>query len=128
MADANVLATFRALVPEFASVSDSEVEEWLDLVATRCNVTFFGSGWTEAVVWRAAHLMKSVGPGASAAETGASGPVSSRRAGPRAITFANLANSQDSAEEREWMSTTYGRKYLQLRRSRADNSPEVILL
>lgn len=114
----------RTVAPEFSAVDDSTVDEFLSLSAQAHTSARWGAVYTQALVWHAAHTMKTLGLGASdsAAEaTGAAGPVTSRSAGDLSVSYGGVSASgaRVGVAEADLLTTAYGRRYLDLLKRRA---------
>lgn len=108
------LEIFRAVAPEFASVSDSDVNTLLTLAAARLNPTVWGDLYTQATAYLAAHVR------ALAERTGgAAGPVTSRRAGEVSESYGFSGGSSYYA------ATSYGQQFDELRKSLPGGAPFV---
>lgn len=95
-----MLTRYRALVTAHASVPDATVEAWLASAVAELNPTEWGTLYTDAVVWLAAHLYETQ-------SVATAGPVSSRKTGALAETYAVSTTSP-------YASTAYGLHYLRL--------------
>jgi len=83
-------ALAKRLVPEFATLSDADVEEWIADATTLLNAAAFGVSWPHACAYFAGHLYLQAQGGAGGSST-AAGPVTSpnatpTRPGPTAIS------------------------------------------
>lgn len=114
------VALFQQLVTEFASLDTDEIEDYLELAADSHTASRFGSRYAEAMVWYAAHMKKLDADAVidAAAGSSAAGPVTSRKTGDNAETYANLAGSASTEARQFFFQTTYGRKYYRIVRTR----------
>lgn len=125
------LATLKRIAPEFASLSDAELGEWLTQAATSmAPAVRWGAVYDEAVAQLAAHLMTSaaVGQTVSPGDPGAGAGLiaTSVKTGDLSVTYSALGGgSATSAAAGEYATTKYGRRYWQLLRSRAARLPRV---
>lgn len=115
-----ILTTLRLLAPEFSSVPDDDVAQWIDLCEPMVSKARFGSLYKQAVALLAAHRMKLSGKYDAPDTSGilnlaASGKVASYTEGQTSISFHAPASS--SGGSKEYDSSEYGRQYLDLRRS-----------
>jgi len=125
MATAAELARFRVRAPEFASVSDDSVDNWLDAAGRQMTASKWGGVYTDAKADLAAHMMArtpGIGTGASAL---AAGPVSGRRSGQESVTFGSAAAPGNPADA-DLLTTVYGQRYLALRGTRAAAGTRVL--
>jgi hypothetical protein len=114
----------RTVAPEFAAVADATVDEFLVLSGQAHTSSRWGSVYTQALVWHAAHTMKTLGLGAgdsASTSTGSSGPVTSRSAGDLSVSYGSISASGPGADsvEADLVTTAYGRRYLDLLKRRA---------
>ncbi len=116
----------RSIAPEFAAVTDAEVDFWVAVAALVHNAAVFGNTYTLAMARYTAHLMTRAGLGAQAAATGgtaAVGGVGSISEGDLSITFDSgaiaAAASKMSPEDVELTTTRHGLAYLAIRNTRA---------
>ena len=113
----------RTVAPEFSAVADATVDEFLALSAQAHTSARWGAVYTQALVWHAAHTMKSLGLAAgdsASLATSASGPVASRSAGDLSISYGTISASGPGADsvEADLVTTAYGRRYLDLLKRR----------
>lgn len=120
---AEVLTVFRQRAQEFASVADADVEAWIEIEGPNVSQAAFDDCWATAVAYRTAHMMKTTGEGADSLGTGGAGPVTSRKAGPRSISFGSVSSSNDESDAAFWKESRYGRLYLSLRYAARANTP-----
>lgn len=117
------LVLFRTLIPAYASVADATVEAFITQATTRLTAAAWGSVYTEAVVYAAAHLIATT-PGLGVPTGAAPGQVTSRSVDGISQSYS-AARVADEADE-DWVSTVYGRRFLQLRRSRPGRLPSFV--
>lgn len=112
----SVLAVFRVVAKEFASVSDGDVGDVIDIVSTSIDAETFGNRTSLACAYLAAHELALV----ARAQAGASGvgPVSSIRTGDLSVSYATPATPL-AADDAYYGQTSYGLAFLQIRGSRA---------
>lgn len=132
------VATFRLLAPEFDSVSDDDVGSWLELASLQHTAVAFGNMFGPAMAYFAAHLMKQSGlddvleiGAVDGGSTSAAGSPTSRKAGDLSIGYGAAAIATMKAKtvgDAELMETRYGRRYLQIRGTRAARSMRVIVM
>ena len=120
----------RILVPALASVTDypdAVVDEFLSTAALLHDANAWGAAFATAMIYYGAHLMLTAYPDGVAGSGTASGPVTSRRAGDLAVTYAaapSVANA--TADDVALLQTAPGRVYLQIRGGRAARGPRVV--
>jgi len=114
-----VLPVFRIVAKEFASTSDSDVEDMVGIVAGWIAPSVFGTRATEAVARLAAHEL-TMSARAEAVSVGSAGvgPVSSVRTGDLAVAFGASSFGSTSTEDDYFKATRHGIAYLQIRDSR----------
>ena len=101
-----------AIAPQFDDASGRQTI--LDLSESRTSETRFGTQRSEAVAYRAAHMMAlSSQDGAWAG--GGTGAIASKKEGDLAVSFHGV---QSTAETAYWSQTGYGQMLLDLIRSR----------
>lgn len=103
----------RVLVPAFADVAaypDATIDAYLTTAAERLNASAWRSLYTQAVIYLAAHLLASAPPTVADAN---GGPVTSRKAGGLAVTYAAPAGGGVTSEALR--TTAPGREFLALR-------------
>lgn len=126
------LALYRALIQghDPLLVVDATVNTWLALAAKRHSATAFGAVFPEAMVFWAAHKIETTpGTGAGGSgSSGATGPVLSKKDGDLAISYgaAGAGSSVVSGSDADYLRTTYGFAYLDLRNSRSAVAPGVV--
>lgn len=109
------LTVFRRVAPEFAAVSDAEVNEWFSIAVAAHTASVWGAQYQLAMVLYSAHLLKDLDIlGATGAGTGTAGPIASRKKGDLSESYANVAGSASSAAQAIMMTTAYGRAYVRI--------------
>ena len=115
MASSDVVAKFKATLPEFASRSDEECGAWIDRAGRIHSLS------AEAQLWCAAHLFAvslaerptdaDGNPLIAGLDGGGVGLVSSEKMGQQSVSYGRLA--RDATMRRDFFSrTTYGRQFL----------------
>ena len=124
----DILARFRTFAHEFVDVENDDVLEYITNAQIGQSAAAWGSAYTLAMAYLAAHLMKLMPTTAPETDnpTDAAGPVTSKKAGDLAIGFQGLIGS-GSAEKDDLRATRYGKAYLALRRTRSARGPTTIL-
>lgn len=105
-------AILRTRFAEFGSLSDGDIQPWIDQSLLRVNETQWSGKATEGATMLAAHLTATFADGGSLGG-GGSGAVSSEREGGVAVSYAIAQHLQDAGEV---ASTKYGQNYLSLLR------------
>ena len=115
----------RRIAPEFAAVTDAEVDSWVEIAEAQHTTTVFGNLATQAMARYAAHLMTRAGLGSAAAGSGGAstvGTVSSVREGDLAVTYDGgaiaAAAGRLSVGDADLATTRHGLAYLAIRNSR----------
>lgn len=99
-----------AIAPHFDDASGRSL--FLERAESRTSSTFFGSNRPDAVAYMAAHFLDMAATAATA--SGASGPISSKKEGDLAVSFASSGSQGSSSGLGQ---TSYGRMLLDLMRS-----------
>lgn len=99
-----------AIAPHFDDVSGRSV--LLGQAESRTSSTFFGANRPDAVAYMAAHLLDM--SASAAVSSGASGPISSKKEGDLAVSFASSGSSSSASGLSQ---TRYGQMLLDLMRS-----------
>ena len=122
MADAGILAIFRILASEFATTSDSDVNDMIDIKILSLYAPHFGARMSEAVALLCAHEFALLAAVAAAGGSGAGGvgPITSKRAGDLAIGWGGISYSAGSNEDAAYQQTRHGLAFLVIRDSRAN--------
>lgn len=113
-------AIFRLIAPEFETVDDDDVTQWIGLCKPLVSKKKFGGLYEQALALLAAHRMKLSGnyePEETAAiqSIANSGRVASYTEGQVSISFNNSTGNGDSDAVYEL--TSYGQQFVNLRRS-----------
>lgn len=118
-----VLETIRLVGTEFASMADSDIQKWIELVEPLVSKKRFGKLYEQAVAYLVCHKLKMAGLGGS--QSGGSGSVlppisetariASMSEGESSISFGSSQQSNTAADA-EFGLTSYGMQYLSLRR------------
>jgi hypothetical protein len=103
---------------EFASLTDGAIQPFIDEATREINATVFGARYDDAVKYLAAHLLTTMRGGSKSA----SGAVISETAGPLSRSYAAPSATVTTDE---LSSTTYGRRYADIRRQCA-GGPQVL--
>jgi len=88
----DVLTVFRALVPEFSSKTDDEVNTMIELAKPHVSASRFGSFYAQAVANYAAHLFAMQGLIAETGGAGVTGIVTKEKVGDIEKEYASPAN------------------------------------
>lgn len=130
---AALLAHYREIVIEHASVADAPIQAWLGIAVRRHNAAAFGDVYYDAMVYYAAHgvqLQPGSGAPGAPSSSNAQGPLISQRDGDLSRTYAAPASSSSGGggpgTDAWLLLTTYGQLYLDMRDSRAETSPFVV--
>lgn len=116
---APTVADFKARFPNFASVDDATVQIVLDEAVGEVGSTWIEKDRTPAVLHLTAHMLASEGlgvpspGGGGAAVTGA---VKRRRVGDTETEFVGMGGNTSNGPLSGYLSTAYGRRYLELMR------------
>lgn len=107
------LELFRAIAPEFSTMTDAEVNIFIGMAVSRVSVTVTGTQlYAQIIAYLAAHLAA-----LTTFDGGASTPVASRKAGQETISYSQVAILGD------YDLTSYGREYKILVKSLAKTKP-----
>jgi len=98
----------------FDAVTEGQASLVIDEAAKEIVEDVWGNSYDDGLLYLSAHLLTLfvVSPGVG----GGGGPVSSRRVGDVAVTFATTRSASEIASG-QFGSTLFGQRYLQLRRS-----------
>jgi hypothetical protein len=108
-------AEFKTRFPEFANVSDAEIQTQLDRALAYLPEDRWGCYYEDGVYLLAAHFLAiKIAREASGGSGGSAGSVSSRKVGDVTVTFARLPSG--SASQDFYMSTPYGQEWWVLMR------------
>ena len=114
------IAIIRLVAPEFETVSDADLSQWISLCEPLVSKRKFGALYNQAVALLAAHRMKLSGK-YEPEETSAisaianAGRVASYTEGQVSISFNSTASA--AGTEATYELTSYGQQFLSLRRS-----------
>lgn len=119
--------TIRRIAPEFAAITDDEVDAWVEIAALQHTAAPWGATYTLAMACYAAHLMARAGLGSGGASStgglGGGGPVSMVREQDLAVQFDTSAISAAASGmtpgDVDLTTTRYGLRYLAIRAGRA---------
>lgn len=101
---AATVAQVRAIAPEFATVSDSDVQAFLDDAALQLNASIWGAKRDLAHKYLAAHLLGTARPDLAMA----AGPVQSESVGQVSRSYAVQTSAQPGSQ---FDATRHGREY-----------------
>lgn len=111
----------RLIGKEFASVNDSELELWVEMIRPMVSKKQFGKLYEQGIAFLTAHRMKMAGVGGGQAEEGGlqmgiadTLRVASYSEGSTSISFNNAAAA--GTADAELALTEYGIQYMNLRR------------
>ncbi len=108
---ADILATFRALAPEFAAKTDADVNAMIEIAKPHVSASRFGSFYEQAVAYRAAHEFALQALVQSAGSTGAAltaGALTGEREGDLQRTYnIDMSNRVPDLLDR----TYYGKQF-----------------
>lgn len=110
-------SAIKARFPEFTSETDAFIQIHLDDAVLDLDETRWGDLYAQGVAYLTAHLL--VSAKRRAANTGAvpaAGAVASKSVGDVSISYASSGRVDNSVGAVEYNSTTYGQRYLTLRR------------
>jgi hypothetical protein len=116
------VALLEQIAPQFEG--DARAEVYLELAASVHTASVWGSAFSYAMALYAAHLLTQADR-AAAGLAGTSGPVTSKTAGDLSESYGNSAAGQVAADA-ELAETSYGRQYIQIRKSRSVTAPTAI--
>lgn len=101
------VAQVRAIAPEFATVSDSDVQSFLDDAALQLNVSRWAAKYDLGHKYLAAHLLGMARPELASA----AGPVQSESVGQVSVTYAVQTSAQAPSQ---YDATRQGREFRRL--------------
>lgn len=114
-----VIEYIRMLAPEFESVSDETLEDWIEFVKPMVSKKQFGKLYDHALAYLICHKLKMAGFGESPlgdmGKIGVGFALGSVSEGGSSISFG-AGQSSNLAKDAELALTSYGLQYLQLRR------------
>ena len=117
---ATIAETVVLVAPQFSG--DSRLDTYVEFAVLVHTASCWGNAYVYAMAnWIAHKLTKADQEAAAAAGGGvaATGPVTSRGAGDLSIGHAALSASELSATDQDYLTTSYGVDYLQLRSTRS---------
>lgn len=112
------------VAPEFDS--HAMRDDFLTIAASLLDSTTFGGQISLAGAYLAAHMLKLQPDSTGSPSATTAGPVTSKKAGGLAESYASLY-SATSASDAWLMRTTYGQHFLYIRRGRARVAPFVAM-
>jgi hypothetical protein len=108
----------RLLAPEFSSISDEVITQWIELFTPLVSANRFGNTYNQAVALLTAHKLKMAGYGDNTNGTiGDTLRVGSYSEGETSIGYT-VNQGTNLLNDAELTLTTYGLQYLSLRRAR----------
>jgi hypothetical protein len=106
--------TLKAKLPEFASVADDTVQQWLDVASQRLNADRWGTKYDNGHMLLTAHIMVRMGVlSNNQASKQPTGAMSSYSIGPVSKSFAVSTTTDDD----DLHLTAYGLQYKALRKT-----------
>lgn len=109
----------QALASEFEALAPTRINPFIDRAKRRCDASYFGALYDDAVLYLAAHLLAQAERGSA----GAAGPVTSKTAGSLSIAYASPAAS---GVPPEYAGTQWGVEFYRLVRSLAYQASGVL--
>ena len=107
----------KALFPEFGSVTDQRIENFVEIARLSVSEKAWGSSYGTGLSYLTAHLLKRAGVGGGVqGGTSQAGVVTSEKVGELQRSYALPNFSGGSAEDSLLATTSYGMEYLRLRR------------
>lgn len=113
------------IAPQFTT--DSRAATFLALAEQCHTATAWGEVYTQAMSYFAAHMLTTA-PATGGSDAAPGGPVTSKKAGDVAVSYGSPGGAPMTSGDADLMTTAYGRRYLQLRESRAAVAPRVVFL
>lgn len=114
---------FKELFPQFASLSDTAVERWLDQAPLRFKASKFHAQWHMAAYLYTAHQLVMFNPAASAdnsADHESRGPIMAEKVGDLSRSYGSTIDMASVPKSLLWLtSTTYGQQLIGLILSRS---------
>lgn len=114
-----VLETFRFVAAEFAAVSDATVNMAIEFVSNEISESKYGSDYTKALAYLAAHFLawQAVVSAGSTSGAAIGGRIVSEKEGDLARSYAdNGSNNTNGTYTDNYERTAYGLEFLRLRR------------
>lgn len=103
-------AEFKARYPAFTDVDDALIDAVIAEAARNVDESWCEADYQPAIMALTAHML--IEEGALGRNVEAAGPITSSKLGDAQDSYGGLSTSQASGE---YSSTSYGRKYMQLR-------------
>lgn len=113
------LETFRFVAGEFAALPDNTVTAAIEFVSNEISESKYGSDYTKALAYLAAHFMAWQAVVSAGSTTGAAtgGRIVSEKEGDLARSYADNGSNQSSGSFTDnYERTAYGLEFLRLRR------------
>lgn len=107
-------ATFKTRFPEFDSVADARIQLFIDDSVVILNESFWGAKYDLGIYYLTAHYLTLAEKSESGGTSGTSGAISSRSVDGTSVTYASI--TPDDSSEGYYLSTTYGQRYIALRK------------
>lgn len=105
----------KIVAPEFGTMSDDDIQTWIDLAEPYVSKRVFGKLYNQAIAYLAAHFMKMSGLGDTSTGTvGDSMRVASVSEGNTSVSFNTSLYSGNGADA-ELNLTVYGMSYKRIR-------------
>lgn len=105
----------KLVAPEFSTMSDNDIQTWIDLAEPYVSKKVFGKFYNQAIAYLAAHFMKMSGLGDTSTGTvGDSMRVASVSEGNTSVSFNTSLYSGNEADA-ELNLTVYGMSYKRIR-------------
>jgi hypothetical protein len=122
-------ALYRRIVPAHAGVANELVDEFLALtISELAGTCVYGNAYPQAVIWYTAHVLERLpGSGAPGGQTAQEvGAVTSQSDTQAELSRSYAAPTARDPDEAELQTTSYGQRYLALRRSRKATLPFLV--
>jgi len=107
--------TFKVRFPEFGPIADPRIQLFLDDADLVLNESFWGDKYDLGIAYYTAHYLQ-IGIEAENGNSGSSGPIVSQSVDGVSIAFGQ-ANTPTDQSDIQYASTSYGQRYLALRKS-----------
>ena len=113
----DVVNTLKIVAPEFKTLSDDDIQKWIDLAEPFVSKKVFGNLYNQAIAYLSAHFMKMSGLGDTSEGTvGDSMRVASVSEGNTSVSYNTSLFSGDKADS-ELNLSVYGIAYKRIRSS-----------
>ncbi len=113
------LEIFRLIATEFSTISDTDVNKWIELTEPLISESRFGNTYKQALAYLTAHKMKMAGLGdTSVGKIDDMMRVSSYSEGSVSISYSTGGSGGANIADEEYRLTAYGRQYLTIRCSK----------